>query len=437
MSAYRVAAFVMSIAVLCFIAIEAGPFDEHDKMITDTASKNCLQLRDEDTWDTYENNLSGVGTPWSLSSVIASGLNRQGPTLTSGSRPFAPSAPVGYKNGFRWNDGDMAVDYWIPQGMTAGVAGDSNVVMVAWHYEPESGGRGVRVSIADVTDMSAASVPYRHALLVEPHASGDFREVRVHAGGIAWVGHYLYMVETNVGIRVFDLNLIREVNTSSACGDAIGLSGSVYCAYGYRFIIPQVSRYYVPSAKSDGSAIPASCKPRFSTLGKDTRNSPDVLLMAEYCNATDTACDLDSTYGVGMGGRLYRWPLGSDGRLAASATPGGYVSPQKVYIMNERNIQGVAPVMTQVDGAYLPDTYWLSSTRRNGALFRVSQTASAKAWYADESDFPWIPEGMHGTASGTNLWVATEGRRDSSGNIITNPATGGRVVIYVAQSSVD
>jgi hypothetical protein len=424
----------MSIMVLCSVAIGAGAFDEHDKMITDTASKNCLQLRDEDTWDTYENNLSGVGTPWSLSSVIATGLNRQGPILTASTRPFAPGAPVGYKNGFRWNDGDMSVDYWIPQGMTAGVAGDSNVVMVAWHYEPESGGRGVRVSIADVTDMSAASVPYRHALLVEPNAAGDFREVRVHGGGIAWVGHYLYMVETNVGIRVFDLNLIREVNTSDACADAIGSVGSVHCAYGYRFIIPQVSRYITPSAKSDGVAIPASCKPRFSTLGKDTRNSPDVLLMAEYCNTTDTACDLDSTYGAGMGGRLYRWPLGADSRLAA---PGGYVSPQKVYIMNERNVQGVAPIMTQVNGAYLPDTYWLSSTRRSGALFNVSQSSSAKAWYADESDFPWTPEGMHATASGTNLWMATEGRRDSGGNIITNPVAGGRVVIYIAQSSVD
>ncbi|HKX29199.1 MAG TPA: hypothetical protein VJ302_16000 [Blastocatellia bacterium] len=60
----------------------------------------------------------------------------------------------------------------------------------------------------------------------------------------------------------------------------------------------------------------ASCKPRFSTLGKDTRTSPQVLLAAESYNPTDTACDLDSTYGAGMGGRLYRWPLGSDSRLA-------------------------------------------------------------------------------------------------------------------------
>jgi hypothetical protein len=198
--------------------------------------------------------------------------------------------------------------------------------------------------------------------------------------------------------------------------------------------IPQVSRYYMPATKADGAPIPASCKPRFSTLGKDTRFSPDVLLMAEYCNTTDTPCDLDSTYGAGLGGRLYRWPLDSGNRLAAS---GGYVSPEKIYIMNERNVQGMAPIMTEVDSAYLPDTYWLSSTRRSGALFRVSQTSPAKAWYADESNFPWIPEGLHATASGTNLWVATEGRRDSGGNLITNPVTGGRVVIFIAQSSVD
>ncbi|AKJ02362.1 Hypothetical protein AA314_03988 [Archangium gephyra] len=39
---------------------------------------------------------------------------------------------------------------------------------------------------------------------------------------------------------------------------------------------------------------------------------------------------------------------------------------------------------------------------------------------------------MHATGSGTNLWTATEG---VSG--VTNPATGGRVVFFVDQASVD
>jgi hypothetical protein len=64
-------------------------------------------------------------------------------------------------------------------------------------------------------------------------------------------------------------------------------------------------------------------------------------------------------------------------------------------------------------------------------LFKVSATAGATVYRADQGAWPWYPEGMHATDSGTNLWVATEG------NGSTDPRNGGRVVIYVAQSSVD
>jgi hypothetical protein len=43
-----------------------------------------------------------------------------------------------------------------------------------------------------------------------------------------------------------------------------------------------------------------------------------------------------------------------------------------------------------------------------------------------------MPEGMHATGSGTNLWTVTEG---VSG--VTNPATGGRVVFFADQASLD
>lgn len=84
-------------------------------------------------------------------------------------------------------------------------------------------------------------------------------------------------------------------------------------------------------------------QPKILDLGKDNRDSPDELLATEYCNTTDTACDLDSTCGAGMGRRLNRWSLGSDGRLAVL---GGYESTQKVYIMNEKNIQDIALITT-------------------------------------------------------------------------------------------
>jgi hypothetical protein len=49
---------------------------------------------------------------------------------------------------------------------------------------------------------------YRHVLLVEPYrdraGNPSFRAVPVHAGGIAWYGHYLYVADTYAGFRVFD-----------------------------------------------------------------------------------------------------------------------------------------------------------------------------------------------------------------------------------------
>ena len=413
-------------------AVTGAATAEGDPMSVDAASASCLQLRDSNTWTTYTNNLSGVGTPWTLANLVTNGMNRQGPILTSATRPFAPSTAVGYKGGFQWDSGDQAVTYWIPQGMTAGVSGGRNVVIVAWHYPLSGPDKGVRVSIADVTDMGASHVPYRHALLVEPSTSGNYVPVPVHGGGLAWVGNYLYMVDTANGIRVFDLTQIREVDTPAACDAAIGDTGSLWCAYGYRFIIPQVSRYAVPATKSDGTPISASCKPKFSFMGKDTRNSP-VLLTGEFCNTTDQPCVQDPAGSPGMGGRLYRWALnGTTNRLQTVST---YISPSKAYKMNERNIQGVAPVMLQFGGAYAPDTYWLSATRRSGALFSVSQTDPVRALYADQSEWPWVPEGMHATSTGTNLWTATEGRV-VSGTLVTDPRTGGRVVVFMDQADV-
>ena len=44
-------------------------------------------------------------------------------------------------------------------------------------------------------------------------------------------------------------------------------------------------------------------------------------------------------------------------------------------IINEKNTQDIALITTQVDEAYLQDTYWLNSMRRSGALFSVSQSS--------------------------------------------------------------
>ncbi|MFY0522542.1 hypothetical protein ACN28I_04800 [Archangium gephyra] len=385
---------------------EGAPLTAHDA--------SCLKLQDQNTWSTYASYMTGVGPALGLPAILRD-LNRAGPVLTSTNHPAA----VGYKGGFRWNDGDMATPDWVPQGMTAGVSGTTNVAIVAWHYTLSSPDKGVRVSVADISDMSLSAVNYRHLLLVRPTSAGNFTTIPEHGGGLAWYGNYLYMADTGDGVRVFDLTQIREVSTSTTCDTAIGKVGTEWCAYGYKYVLPQVSAYVVPST------ITSPCRPKFSFLGKDTRGTTDVLLSGEYCNNTGTGCPHDGST-PGLGGRLYRWPV--DSTTYRLKTVSGVVAPERAWIMNEPNVQGVAPIMTTT----ATTSYWLSSTRYSGALFKVSTGASRKAYLSGSGQWARMPEGMHATGSGTNLWTVTEGYNGS-----TSPASGGRVVFFADQASLD
>jgi hypothetical protein len=62
----------------------------------------------------------------------------------------------------------------------------------------------------------------------------------------------------------------------------------------------------------------------------------------------------------------------------------------------------------------------------------VSTSASRTAYLSGNGQWARMPEGMHATGSGTNLWTVTEG---VSG--VTDPALGGRVVFFAAQASLD
>ncbi|HEU4407302.1 MAG TPA: hypothetical protein VFS43_18685 [Polyangiaceae bacterium] len=385
---------------------EGAPLTPHDA--------SCLLLQDQNTWGSSATAMAAVGPALGLSSVLAD-LNRVGPVLGSINRPPAQ----GYKGGFRWNDGDMGTDEWVPQALTAGVSGGANVVMVSWHYAPSNPDKGVRVSVANVSDMAASAVNYRHVLLVRPTGEGTFTNVPEHGGGLAWYGNYLYMADTGDGVRVFDLTQIREVDTSVECEAAIGKVGSQFCAYGYKYVLPQASAYVMPSS------VTGDCRAKFSFLGKDTRGGAPSLLSGEYCNDNDTPCPHDGST-PGLGGRLYRWPV--DPTTSRLRSEGGAVRPERAFIMNEPNVQGVAAVMTEATTS----SYWLSSTKGGGALYKVSTSASRKAFFSNLAQWARMPEGMHATASGTNLWTVTEGVAG-----VTSPALGGRVVFFAEQAALD
>ncbi len=284
-------------------------------------------------------------------------------------------------DGFRWNDGDVAVTYWYPQGVTGswdaspdGLVDGRRVAAVAWHYDEEDAGtahdKGVRVSFADITDMD--DISYRHVLLVDPFDNGgraDFRAAEIHAGGIVWLGDHLLVADTTAGIRVFDMTRLLEVATGV---DAIGWDGeSSYHAYNYRYVLPQVSRYVL---------APCSCEARFSFLSLDRSSSPPSLVSGNYVSAAIT-------------GMLYRWPLEGDLPAGGEGTTGA----SEAWLAQHDRMQGAQAH----DGAW-----WLSCSSQNGPYGRLYRTADE----TPSSHWEWVdgPEDLSLDLTTDELWSASE-----------------------------
>ncbi|MBS1814247.1 MAG: hypothetical protein JSS87_05180 [Acidobacteria bacterium] len=400
---------------------------EFAHMDVSAADQACLQLKDADTWTTKLAYLSGVGTVTNLTQLF-SDLDNSVVQLTSTTRPSA----VGYLDGIRWSDTDMATNAWIPQGVAFGVNGGAPYAVASWHFNNDYYGYndGSRVSIVDMSNPATAK--YRNVILVDPTGTGTYQSVNIHVGGVAIAGNYLYVADTSNGFRVFDMSQMRKITGDDVlCKNSndsgyFGQKSGAWCAAGYGYMLPQVSAYTMPSTKSDGTAITSTCKPKFSFAGLDARPATPQILSGEYCNNTDQTCEGDTT---GLNGRLYQWPLGAHNKLITSSL---YVSPTRVYFMNVRNIQGVAPVTRPGNET---DSYYLGATRYNGAVFKSTPTAATKTWSYSSSQVPWHVEGLHATADG-RLWILTEGQQVTSATQNPDPKTGGRVLIQVDQSSL-
>ncbi|KAJ7600536.1 hypothetical protein C8J56DRAFT_11307 [Mycena floridula] len=206
------------------------------------------------------------------------------PKLLADTNHANPSVTVSASNFLRaytWADetgyDDVNTESWYPQGITTsadaldtGIYQDKKVILVDW-YDHTDAGKGVRISFIDRT---SSSVRYRNALLVTPFADADgnpsFRAVPVHGGGIMWYGNNLYVVDTNHGIRVFDLDHIYQVSI----GDGIGrISSTVYQAYNYKYVVPQ-SRTYT------AATLPTPM--RWSFISLDRTTTPDSIVVGEY-----------------------------------------------------------------------------------------------------------------------------------------------------------
>jgi hypothetical protein len=299
-------------------------------------------------------------------SDVVTDLNRAGTTIGANA---VPGGPAGVKSAFQWQSGDQSVTYWIPQGITGsfdgsddGLAAARKLLLVSWYYEMandpgSTADKGVRIAIVDVTNPAA--IAYRFALLVDPIAGAggtEFAAIHVHAGGLAWVGNYLYVPVTGSGFRVFDLTRILKMPGTA---DTLDTSN----AYGYKYAIPQVGEY------KDAGA----CDAVFSFVALDRSSTPPSLISGEYDSAS-------------VNGRLYRWPLDTTGRLVM--TDRARVIPDATYVMAESHVQG---------GVAHADTFYLSSSQpagSGGALYtvKVATPSTTRTWIDSPEDLAYDPQ---------------------------------------------
>ena len=280
-----------------------------------------------------------------------------------------------FARAFRWQDVDFSDGRWMPQGLSGtydayeyGAIDGRSMVATSWYHKASVSDLGlpnevVRVSFADVSNLAkGGDVPYRHVLLVEPYDDGgftNFKAPQLHAGGIAWVGRYLYVADTGKGLRVFDTARMFEVTGDAPKSVGYDADTGDFNAYGYKYVLPQVGAY-----NFSGS----SCWSRTSFVAVDNTSEPPSLVTGEF-HDNDIA------------GKLIRWPLDGD-RLEYADPELGTVLATEAFFAQESDMQGAV----SVDGEW-----WLSSSAQSGAdgaLYRVGhgRDAVSHGWVVGPED---------------------------------------------------
>jgi len=224
--------------------------------------------------------------------------------------------PKGLYGGFRFDSTDNNDCTNFPQGITTsrdavGSANSGNydghqLVVVSWYTMNACGGDTTRSRITLVDWDATYPNAYRKVLLVEPTGSAsapNFKDVPIHAGGISWYGHYLYVAETGKGLRIFDMRKILKTNSGGAAS-AIGNHNGTFYAHNYAYVLPQVGR--VVSHTTSGTNVV------WSTVSLDRVSKS--LVVSEY------TCPSNCTKYPNRAPRAIRYPFGSGGTFNATTT---------------------------------------------------------------------------------------------------------------------
>ena len=221
-------------------------------------------------------------------------------TQSAAGSPSLRQVGPGAVSAFQWSDRDNT-GKWIPQGITGsaaaqddGVIGGHRSLLVSWYQDIPSS--PARVSFVNADSLDGGGSTYNSATLVIP-SGRTVRPIKTHAGGIAWYKHWLFVAETDVGVRVFDTNYILGAKKLPPTADLNA-----------PFVLPQVG--YYKQAKGAGLT--------FSFVETD-RSSP-ALITGKYADQKDNR-------------RIVRWPLDSGSGLPALQANGAWKMPAS-------NVQG-------------------------------------------------------------------------------------------------
>ena len=260
---------------------------------------------------------------------------------------------------FEWQQDDQNTKNWYPQGITGRTIGERKLLLVSWYDKTDL--RGVRLSFCDVTDPTRPR--YRHVLLVEPveaNLTTQLKPVKVHAGGIAWVGEFIYVVDTNNGFRVFDMRELRQVP-----------SNELASTFDYAYVLPQTSAW--KHAAGSKTAI-------FSSVSVDRTTSPPTLVTCEYRSSD-------------VKGRVFRWKLDAKGRLGAGAKT---TVASEAFSAAQSRLQGVASVR----GEWFLSCSSQEKTRGSLYVTKAGTKSLERSW-------AYGPESLY-VASGGYLWSLSE-----------------------------
>ncbi|SCF43438.1 hypothetical protein GA0070564_109108 [Micromonospora mirobrigensis] len=325
--------------------------------------------------------------------------------------PLRPEQLIHSSDRFCWNAEDSTVLHWAPQGITGSSDADddhlwgaNDVMVVSWHYMASTAGtsydKGARISMVD-----RVTGKYRQVLLVEPTKTStpNYKAIPIHAGGIAWAGNYLYVTDTEDGLRVFDMTKFLWVDAAN--GDQVGLVNGVYKGHGYSYVLPQVGFYRQPKPQAFLACSPKADSLCFSSLTLDRSTSPDTLVVGEYRPSPASA---DPSI---VGGRVVRYPV--DGSTRQLALTNGRSVPTDAVTIPKTNVQGAQTW----NGSYYLGR---SSAEKHSFMYSGPRDAamSTWSWTIGGEDLYHEHSGEGSTISAGKIWTTTEHYVDGSGNVI-------------------